>query len=430
MRFVGIMTGNSLDAADFVLSAFENGQILDISSYTKDYPQELSEKIRWMRTLVQKNNADMSLLSQNEDFLKAIDDYTLFVAESLKEWFVSEKIKAKDISAIGFHGQTLDHFPPSIAGTCKPYTLQVGNPQLLADKSGLDVVFDFRSDDIAAGGEGAPLAPIHNQHLAVALGLENLAFCNAGNTGNLALVATSKTLGFDVGPFNHFPDMLCRTYFQKNMDFNGALGAGGKVLEEILRLFYMQSAVDKKGRNFLDKKPPKSSDPNWYKLPKGLNKFSPLDVLRTAEYLSAYIFALSLRFVPDEMPLPPLFLLFGGGWKNPLCLSDFKDILQNRNLKAVLVEHESVFEKLWERFGIIPQIELSDTFGISGKYMEARLMADLAYCFCQKIPFTTPQITGCYRPCVCGRIFKKGQGETIRWSRAAKNGKSCKKKLA
>lgn len=423
MQIVGVMTGNSLDAADFVLTEFENGQIRDISFYSKDYPETLANQIRTMRTLVRENNADMKNLSKNNNFLKAIDDYTLFVAEGMKEWFKEEKIKQKDVAAIGFHGQTLDHFPPSIAGDQTPHTLQVGNPQLLADKTGIDVVFDFRSDDILAGGEGAPLAPVHNKHLAEALGLDCPAFCNAGNTGNLALIGPSSTLGWDVGPFNHFPDMLCREYFNKRMDNNGEFGTQGKVSEDILRLFYMQSAIDEKGRNFLDKKPPKSSDPCWYRLPKGLDKFKPHDVLRTAEYFSAYIFALSLRFVPEEMPLPPQFLLFGGGWKNTLCLADFKDILQNRNLKAVLDEHEPIFEKLWERFGMIPQIELSDTVGINGKYMEARLMADLAYCFLQKIPFTEPALTGCCTPCICGKLFQKGKGKNSRWSRAAKNGK-------
>ncbi len=424
MQIIGIMTGNSLDAADFVLTEFENGHIRDLAAHTEPFSAELTEKIQNLRQLVQQNQADMKALAKIPEFMAGINDYTLFVAQSLNNWLKNSEIKRKDITAIGFHGQTLDHFPPSIADGAKPYTLQIGNPQLLADKTGIDVVFDFRSADILAGGEGAPLAPVHNKHLAEALSLNRVAFCNAGNTGNIALITHEETLGWDVGPFNHFPDLLCRTNFGQNMDTDGNLGRGGKVSEEILRLFYMQSALNVKGRNFLEQTPPKSSDPSWYRLPKGLERFNKADVLRTAEYFSAYNFALSLRFVPKESPMPLQFLLFGGGWQNPLCLADFKEILQKRTLKEVLHEHEAVFEKIWERcLGIIPQIELSDHFGISGKYMEARLMADAAFCFLEKRPFTEPAVTGCQKPCICGALFKKGEDKQVFWSRAAKNGK-------
>ena len=423
MQIIGIMTGNSLDAADFVLTEFENGHIRDLAFYSKAYPLELSEKMRSLRALVQAYQSDVKALAQIKTFTDGIHDYTLFVAESLKEWFKTSKIKAKDVAAIGFHGQTLDHFPPSMAGHHKPYTLQVGNPQLLADLTGINVVFDFRSDDIFAGGEGAPLAPLHNKHLAEALGLDRAAFCNAGNTGNIALITSNQVLGWDVGPFNHFPDMLCRLYFQKTMDVDGAFGRDGKVSEDILRLFYMQSALDSKGHNFLEKMPPKSSDSNWYQLPKGLDAFAKADVLRTAEYFSAYNFALSLRFVPKDMSMPLQFLLFGGGWRNPLCLSDFKEIMQKRELKAVLQEHEILFEKIWERcLGVIPQIEMSDVFGISSQYMEARVIADAAYCFLQKMPFTERCVTGCLKPALCGQLFQKGGQKIALWSRAAKSG--------
>ena len=78
----------------------------------------------------------------------------------------NKRCRQREIAAIGFHGQTCDHFPPSAAGGSEPYTLQVGDPRLLADLTGIPVIYDFRSDDLMNGGEGAPLAPLHNRRIA------------------------------------------------------------------------------------------------------------------------------------------------------------------------------------------------------------------------------------------------------------------------
>ena len=166
---LGIMTGNSLDATDIVLTAFENADISDIAAYSKAYPKSLTQKMLALRQKIKAVNADMSKLEQDEEVISAINEYTMEVAQTVNEFLQKTDFPKEKIAAIGFHGQTCDHFPPSIAQGKPPYTIQIGNAQMLADLTQIPVIYDFRSDDILNGGEGAPLAPVHNQHLAKAL---------------------------------------------------------------------------------------------------------------------------------------------------------------------------------------------------------------------------------------------------------------------
>lgn len=426
MQYIGVMTGNSLDAADIVLSDFSDNSIHDIATYTKPCPPELRERIRRLRHRVKEVGSDMRILQNDADFINIINLYTEFVAEAVNQFILASAISLSQVRAIGFHGQTLDHCPPSVSGDEKPYTLQIGNAQLLADLTGLPVVFDFRSDDIFAGGEGAPLAPIHNWHLADSLSVsaeQTIAFCNAGNTANIALInkKNKQVLGWDVGPCNHFPDMLARRFWHTDCDYDGKLGQTGKINQNIVQALYEFSAVDGRGNNFYELSPPKSSDPQWYSLPPLLSAHNlPEDILRSAEYFSAYNLVLSFRFIPENMTMPEQILLFGGGWKNPLLREDFKYILQKQSLPVVLDSHQEIFTRIFGRLKKMPQVEFSDYYGINGQYMEARIFADMAHCYFAKIPFCYPEITGCRMPVVCGICCRPGGKDKHLWSRAAK----------
>ena len=161
--------------------------------------------------------------------------------------------------------------------------------------------------------------------------------------------------------------------------------------------------------------PPKSSDPAWYHLP-DLQEFAPLDVLRTAEYLSTYAMFHSLQYVPEDIKMPKHFLVFGGGWKNPLVMQDFKNLINSQSL--VLPEHQNIFKHIKQRLGKNSQVCWSDEFGINGQYMEARIFADLAYCKIRNIPFTTPQMTNCRTPTVCGQWCYPKSSQQMLFNRA------------
>jgi anhydro-N-acetylmuramic acid kinase len=424
---MGIMTGNSLDAVDLVLTEFKtNGEIKDIVGISAPYPKSLADDLRRLRASLSLRlaNFDLEQIVATDEFQEKHNAYLKIVADGVE--LLIHKAEAKgiarqEIDAIGFHGQTCGHNPPSISKSKDDaWTIQIGSGQMLADLTGLTVIYDFRSDDIMNGGEGAPLAPVHNMHIAV--DAENceffpVAFCNAGNTGNITIVSeqydgTDVLLGWDIGPFNHFIDMLMRDEKGEAFDEDGKFGRAGKINENLLREMFNLSVVQSDGSNFLLQAPPKSSDPQWYHAP-GLLKDATIkfeDRLRTVEYFSAYIFVYSLKYAPVQALFPSNFLIFGGGWKNPIVLQDFKNLLSccgtNKLSSDVIIldEHKEIFNEFLKRLTADPQVMFSDEKGYSAKYMEARIMADMAYCRVVGEPFTLPETTGVSKPTVCGVI--------------------------
>lgn len=388
MKIIGVMTGNSLDAADAVLTEFSEKNIRDIAAFSTDFPVELTKDLLTLRAAVKGRPA--ADFENDVFFTDTLARYTETVAQAVNA------LDKTDVVAVGFHGQTCDHFPPSVAGREKPYTLQIFDAQKLADLTGLPVIYDFRSDDVLNGGEGAPLIPAHNAHLSESLPFETVAFCNAGNTGNIAVMSGSSVVGWDVGPFNHFADRLVRENTGDRCDKDGLYGRTGRIDAAYLKTLFDSAAKTADGGNFFLKEPPRSSDPSWYVLPESDLPFP--DKLRTVEYLSAYAYFHALSFV--KVPLPEAFLTFGGGWNNPLPTEDFRNLLNGKGI--VLPEHERLFSDILARFKKPPVLAPADDYGINGKYMEARLCADLAYSKIVGRPFTFPETTGVRAPTVAG----------------------------
>ena len=379
-----------------------------------------------MRAQITAHEADPAFLENNPFFERISKNYTLLVADTVNNLCTQAGIDKSEIAAIGWHGQTYDHFPPSIAGQKQPYTLQIADAARLADLTDLPVIYDFRSDDLMNGGEAAPLAPVHNQHIAFDLKTKNafpVAFCNAGNTGNIAIISQTNEghdviQGWDIGPFNHFADTLVRMTKNEPCDFNARYGKQGQINEHLLSELFDNIAITNENKNFYLQTPPKSSDPTWYRLNlQDIQKeYCFKDALRTIEYLSAYTFFHTLSFIPDNVSMPHIFLLFGGGWKNPLILEDFKTLLNGQAL--ILEQHQSLFEKIKSRFSQPPQVDFSDKYGYSGAYMEARIFADMARCRITGEPFSFPQTTGCKTPTVAGiYVLPQSTGKSYLLSR-------------
>ena len=418
---IGVMTGNSLDAVDAVLTRFENEKITDICGHTLAMPEEISDGFRRLKKMLAQNNGDIKSIAAAPEarFREIHDAYVSLVARTVNELIDKSGLAPNEIDIIGFHGQTCYHLPPSVAATGQqPCTLQIGSGQMLADMTGRPVAFDFRSDDLMNGGEAAPLAPVHNRHLAESLkqrGIYPVVFCNGGNTGNITIAYQKHVVGWDTGPFNHLVDTLTRTEKNEACDFDGNYGRRGKISFSLLKELFEQAVCTQKGENFLLKNPPKSSDPAWYKiLPSLKDAKRPFeDRIRTAEFFSAYIFAYTLRFSPIKTP--DYFLLFGGGWNNPVITGDFQKLLREQS--EVLPEHFEIFEKIKNPRA---KIEWADNYGYSGRYMEARIFADMAGCLLNREPFSFPETTGCRTPTVGGILVRPGEGNRQLWSRAAK----------
>ncbi|MBX9691715.1 MAG: anhydro-N-acetylmuramic acid kinase, partial [Cyanobacteria bacterium] len=449
---VGVMTGNSLDGVDTVLTKFsENGEITDLKSHGLTSPTELTEHLKQLRATINECSGDMALAEKTlaergsgSSFDEIQSMYIRFVAQAVKELIalakedeiLSAEYDFDQVDLVGFHGQTCAHFPPSIAKTADPtvvYTCQIGDGQQLADLLGITVVYDFRSDDLMNGGEAAPLAPLHHQHLAELLrqrGQFPIAFCNAGNTGNFTAISTNKengevsVLGWDVGPFNNYPDKLMQLEHGKECDLDGLLGSNGRISLDLLRKLFESAVVTQDGRNFLHAKPPKSSDPQWYRLIpelKGETEIAgqPLsfeDRLRTVEYFSAYIYVYALTMIPQNVNLPVHYALCGGGWKNPVPRNHFIGLIQaDYEFHPVLPEHTEEFQNLRCRYldqNETPVVALSENYGFDGTAMEARIFADAAVCRVKGQPFTTPSTTGARGNTICGVIRFPGRSQS------------------
>lgn len=440
-----------MDAVDLVLTRFAaDGSMQDLLTHSEAFPQALAQQIRELRSALDDSNGSIGLAETA--FNKSVggthalsqlhDNYLECVSEGVEALLRKAQslniVNSKgEIDIVGFHGQTCGHCPPSIARkkSTTPYTIQLGDGQKLADRIGITVAYDFRSDDIMAGGEGAPLAPVHHQHLAEDTkkrGYFPIAFVNGGNTANLSVIScesnsgASRVMGWDAGPFNHFPDMLARQEGNATHDKNGAIGAQGKVNTALLRLLFDGAAITSDGRNFFTLPPPKSSDPQWYRFPPELAGQAPVggeplglpDRMRTAEYLAAYAVMFSLTLLPDQLVLPKHFGLCGGGWENPVIAEHFRGLLHGRfDLNPVLPEHQAAFRRVSDVLKGSVQCRPSLDYGFDGGAMEARIFADAAVCLVKGIPFTLPSTTGVQAPCVCG-VLRYPDGDMHRASAA------------
>ncbi|MBR2273603.1 MAG: anhydro-N-acetylmuramic acid kinase [Alphaproteobacteria bacterium] len=394
-RIIGNMTGNSMDAIDLILTEFEGNNIKDICTYTKPYDKDMQIKINTLRQLVHNKTAEQ--IRQIPEFLAIHNEYIRQIAECVKELCYRNKQSVTSIDAIGFHGKTLDHNPPSKAKEdgSFPYTLQMGSGQMLADLTAIPVVYDFRSDWLMAGYEGAPLVPPHNAHIAEIEG--DGIYYNGGNTANFALIRNKQVIASsDAGPFNEYIDGFVRQNTTMAYDQQGIMGKNGQLDINLLQKTF------KLGRKFYDRALPKSGDPAYYQQDKLFHyvqqeqiRFE--DALHTFEYFAAYIAAYTLTQIPENIIFPENIILFGGGWKNPIVYQSFTKMLKNQ--AQILPEHQEAFKCLYQKLPSTLEVHYSQF----GAYMEARLFADLAYHKLINKPWKMPETD---TPIVCGIIAK------------------------
>ena len=397
-KIIGNMTGNSMDAIDLVLTAFQGNNMTDICSYTRPYSREMQDRMSALRDQVLNKTAE-EILSV-PDFMAVHNDYIREVADCINEMCAVHNLDKKEIDAIGFHGKTLDHNPPSKAriDRTEPYTLQMGSGQMLADLTGIPVVYDFRSDPIMAGFDGAPLIPPHNAHIAETEG--DGCYYNGGNTSNFAIIQDGKAVfGSDAGPFNEYTDNFMRLHTGESFDKDGAVGKQGHLDKALLQKMFDF------GRSYYETPLPKSGDPAYYHRDEVFRVVAEqgipfADSVRTFEYFAAYIAAYTLTQLPADMTIPNQYIVFGGGWKNPIVKADFEALLSGKGF--VLPEHEKRFSELPQRIGAPSEVRYSRL----GEYMEARLFADLARYKLEEKAWEIPEVVQAGQKIVCGRIAK------------------------
>jgi anhydro-N-acetylmuramic acid kinase len=226
--FIGLMSGTSLDGVDGVLADISPGKLTVLAHADAPLPPDLRAELLALNT-PGSNELHRAALAAN-----ALMQIYASVVTQLLHATVTNPI---DIRAIGAHGQTVRHQPQKHAGLSgRGYTLQLCNPALLAELTGINVAADFRSRDVAAGGQGAPLVPVFHQAVFGQRG-SITAVLNIGGMANLTVIGPAldaDLLGFDCGPGNVLLDAWCQQHTGQPFDEDGRWAAGGSVNTELL----------------------------------------------------------------------------------------------------------------------------------------------------------------------------------------------------
>ncbi len=284
---------------------------------------------------------------------------------------------------IGYHGQTFYHKPK------QGLSIQSGFASLMAQQMHMDVIYDFRQNDIQAGGQGAPLAPVYHQALCHKQALQPAIVVNCGGITNLTYIHGQKLCAFDVGPGNGLLDKFIRhkTAGEYSMDTNGRFSANGQVDEAMIELLWQQVCVPE-GENFFAKDYPKSLDINDLKLPSAIHHLNLEDGAATLAYFSAYCLAKAKALLPHQIDAH--WILSGGGWKNP-----------------------SIFKYLKQFLAPSKQVFLADELGWNNQGLEAELFAYLAVRSLKGKAISFPETTGVPKPISGGQLVKANKNLTF-----------------
>ena len=362
------MSGTSLDGVDAVLA--DLGDALRVLAHAH---QPFAPALR--AELLALNEPGANELHRVALAANALARcYAQVVAEVLRE----AHFEPGDIVAIGAHGQTLRHRPGEFDGT--GYTIQALNGALLAELSGIDVVTDLRSRDVAAGGQGAPLVPAFHRALFAREGCST-AILNLGGIANLTLLhADGSTIGFDCGPANALMDHWCERHVGAAYDAAGAWAAGGTVDAELLAAMLADP--------YFAKAPPKSTgrdlfNPGWLAAHLDTRPgVAAQDVQSTLSELTARSASEALwRHAPDASEL----LVCGGGALNAHLMARLAALLPGRS------------------------VEPTDARGLPAMQVEAAAFAWLAQAHCERRPGNLPSVTGAAGGRVLGALYPRGE---------------------
>ena len=263
--YIGLMSGTSLDGTDGVLVDFSSQPLRVVTAASEPFCSDLRAELLALNT-PSHNELHRACVAAN-----ALAAVSAQVVQRLLAQAAPLGISAAHVKAIGAHGQTVRHQPeststsPSGAG----YTLQLNNPALLAEMTGMEVIADFRSRDVAAGGQGAPLVPAFHQSI-FGQADRTVLVLNLGGISNLSILPPPESgpvLGFDCGPGNALMDAWCQQHTGQSFDAGGAWAASGKLIPSLLA-----SLLDEP---YLAQPPPKSTGRDLFSLTWLAQKLAP-----------------------------------------------------------------------------------------------------------------------------------------------------------
>jgi anhydro-N-acetylmuramic acid kinase len=363
--YIGLMSGTSLDGVDAVLVSFYDSTPKLLSSYSHSIPEELQRKLidfthpNWQGSIAQ-------IGTFHQQLGKLFADASIALIQK-------SNVEPKNIQAIGSHGQTIWHQPEGDF----PFSLQLGDANLICEATGITTVADFRSRDIAAGGQGAPLVPAFH-HNALSHPDLNRVVLNIGGIANISVLpsqASNKAvMGFDTGPGNGLIDAWIRYHKNVNFDRNGDWARSGAIQTKSLNIllddpYFSLPAPKSTGKEFFNL--------NWLEntLKSSLKNHKPEDIQATLTELTALTIANNINKLCDEL------FICGGGIHNQFLIERLKYHLPKILIRSTL------------------------ELGIDPDWMEAIAFAWLAKQTMEGKVGNLPSATGAKGPRILGAIY-------------------------
>lgn len=364
--YIGLMTGTSMDGIDGMLAAFtEDGTYSHtVSTVSIEYPKSLRDIFMQLQQPSHDEIAKEAL---------AANSLAHAYADVVRSLLDKGSITADKVRAIGAHGQTIRHRPEL------GFTRQTVNNALLAELTGIDVIGDFRSRDVAAGGQGAPLVPACHAALFSAPG-EVRVVVNIGGISNISVVSEERVIGFDTGPGNILMDSWISRHLGSAYDDNGAWAASGKVNEELLVAMLTET--------YFRDIPPKSTGRDLFHLRwlgqklYGFADLAPADVQATLLELTAVSITNDIK---QYAPTVSSVYICGGGAFN------------GKLLERIQFHLFSLPSN--------PKVQTTSILGISPQQVESLAFAWLAQCFVLKQAGNLPAVTGAKGPRILGALY-------------------------
>ncbi|MFK0382296.1 anhydro-N-acetylmuramic acid kinase [Agrobacterium sp. NPDC090273] len=361
---IGLMSGTSMDGIDIAL-LHTDGESIVRHGPSGYFPYDPHLRAIWQKALTTAKSI-CERRERPEDLGDAERKLTLAHAAAVKSFLHRHKLQADQIDVIGFHGQTVLHRPD------EALTVQIGDGPLLAEETGIDVVYDMRANDMVHGGQGAPLIPAYHAALAANLpkGFATPAvFVNIGGISNLTFIGDEGRLAaFDSGPGNMLIDQWIEAHTGKTFDKGGKVAASGKVVLPLVTRYMESPFFSANIRRSLDR-----SD----FLPPQKGEVSLGDGARTLAHLTGTAILKSASYLPEAAKT---YVVCGGGRLNPVIMAEFAAQAAEKDAKVIAAEDA----------------------GFDGGAMEAEAWAYLAVRSLKGLPLTYPGTTGVAEPVTGG----------------------------
>ena len=359
--YIGLMSGTSLDGVDAVIADFDSGQVVLIAHLHQPFPARLRAELL---ALSRPGGSD-----EMRRGARAANELACIYAAAARALLAKHAIKAETVQAIGCHGQTVRHQPAD------GYTIQLVNGALLAELTGVAVVCDFRSRDVAADGQGAPLAPAFHQAVFASRAAHRV-IVNIGGIANLTdLPPSGAVTGFDCGPGNLLLDAWAERHLRQPFDNDGTWASSGRVIPELLARLLADE--------FLCRAPPKSAGRESFNLDWFMNR---LDGGENPADVQATLLALTTRGIVDAIER-----FCGGAREIYVCGGGAR----NAALVALLAQQAAP-----------RQVAATDVLGVDARHVEALAFAWLARQTLNGEPGNLPAVTGARGARILGALYR------------------------